>query len=424
MEEYSKNGRKLRPRKATGPAYSTSTDFHRGQRQSRTYSDKPHRTYQEQGDRPRQHAYGDRPQRPYGDRPQHSYDDRPQRPYGERPSRPHSERPYGEHQSRPYGERQARPYGDRPQRNSAEQRPYGDRPQRRQGPKPSQGKKFSKNNKKTWTAATEAGIDRMISRRPQVAAQAENYSDNDYVQVPIQEEVRLNKFIANSGVCSRREADTLIQAGVVTVNGEVVTELGTKVNIYKDEIKFNGEKLKGEEKVYLVMNKPKGYVTTASDPHAEKTVMDLLKGCRYRVFPVGRLDKNTTGVLMFTNDGEIAERLTHPSYDKKKIYQVSLNKPLEQEDFDKILAGVVLSDGEVRADELEYIDADDHRKLGIEIHSGKNRIVRRIFESLGYEVKALDRVYFAGLTKKGLKKGEWRQLTEGEVNILKMGAYV
>ena len=424
MEEYSKNGRKLRPRKATGPEYSTSTDFHGGQRQSRTYSDKPHRTYQEQGDRPRQHAYGDRPQRPYGDRPQHSYGDRPQRPYGERPSRPHSERPYGEHQSRPYGERQARPYGDRPQRNSAEQRPYGDRPQRRQGPKPSQGKKFSKNNKKTWTAATEAGIDRMISRRPQVAAQAENYSDNDYVKVPIQEEVRLNKFIANSGVCSRREADTLIQAGVVTVNGEVVTELGTKVNIYKDEIKFNGEKLKGEEKVYLVMNKPKGYVTTASDPHAEKTVMDLLKGCRYRVFPVGRLDKNTTGVLMFTNDGEIAERLTHPSYDKKKIYQVSLNKPLEQEDFDKILAGVVLSDGEVRADELEYIDADDHRKLGIEIHSGKNRIVRRIFESLGYEVKALDRVYFAGLTKKGLKKGEWRQLTEGEVNILKMGAYV
>ena len=424
MEEYSKNGRKLRPRKATGPAYSTSTDFHGGQRQSRTYSDKPHRTYQEQGDRPRQHAYSDRPQRPYGDRPQHSYGDRPQRPYGERPSRPHSERPYGEHQSRPYGERQARPYGDRPQRNSAEQRPYGDRPQRRQGPKPSQGKKFSKNNKKTWTAATEAGIDRMISRRPQVAAQAENYSDNDYVKVPIQEEVRLNKFIANSGVCSRREADTLIQAGVVTVNGEVVTELGTKVNIYKDEIKFNGEKLKGEEKVYLVMNKPKGYVTTASDPHAEKTVMDLLKGCRYRVFPVGRLDKNTTGVLMFTNDGEIAERLTHPSYDKKKIYQVSLNKPLEQEDFDKILAGVVLSDGEVRADELEYIDADEHRKLGIEIHSGKNRIVRRIFESLGYEVKALDRVYFAGLTKKGLKKGEWRQLTEGEVNILKMGAYV
>ena len=406
MEEYSKNGRKLRPRKASGPAYSTSTDFHAGSRQPRNYSDRPH-----------------------SDRPQRSYDDRPARQYGDRPARP-----YGERQSRPYGERQSRPYGEKPQRNFGErsqrpygdktQRPYGEKPQRRQGPKPAQGKKFSKTAKRTWTAASEAGIDRMISRRPQVASQAENLSDNDYVKTPIQEEVRLNKFIANSGVCSRREADTLIQAGVVTVNGEVVTELGTKVNIYKDEIKFNGEKLKGEEKVYLVMNKPKGFVTTASDPHADKTVMDLLKGCRYRVFPVGRLDKNTTGVLMFTNDGEIAERLTHPSYDKKKIYQVSLNKPLAQEDYDKILAGVLLSDGEVRADELEYIDADDHRKLGIEIHSGKNRIVRRIFESLGYEVKALDRVYFAGLTKKGLKKGEWRQLTEGEVNILKMGAYV
>ena len=422
MEEYSKNGRKLRPRKASGPAYSTSTDFHAGSRQPRNYSDRPH---------------SDRPQRSYDDRPARQYGDRPARPYGERQSRPYGERqsrPYGERQQRPYGEHQQRPYGEKPQRNFGErsqrpygdktQRPYGEKPQRRQGPKPAQGKKFSKTAKRTWTAASEAGIDRMISRRPQVASHAENLSDNDYVKTPIQEEVRLNKFIANSGVCSRREADTLIQAGVVTVNGEVVTELGTKVNIYKDEIKFNGEKLKGEEKVYLVMNKPKGFVTTASDPHADKTVMDLLKGCRYRVFPVGRLDKNTTGVLMFTNDGEIAERLTHPSYDKKKIYQVSLNKPLAQEDYDSMRSGVLLSDGEVRADELEYIDADDHRKLGIEIHSGKNRIVRRIFEALGYEVKALDRVYFAGLTKKGLKKGEWRQLTEGEVNILKMGAYV
>ena len=211
---------------------------------------------------------------------------------------------------------------------------------------------------------------------------------------------------------------------MVTVNGEVVTELGTKVNVYKDEVKFNGEKLKGEEKVYLVMNKPKGYVTTASDPHAEKTVMELLKGCPFRVFPVGRLDKSTTGVLMFTNDGELAEKLTHPSYDKKKIYQVSLDKPLKQEDYEKALAGVELTDGKMAADELEFIDADDHRKLGIEIHSGKNRIVRRLFQALGYEVKALDRVYFAGLTKKGLKKGEWRKLSEGEVNILKMGAYV
>ena len=237
-------------------------------------------------------------------------------------------------------------------------------------------------------------------------------------------EVRLNKFIANSGICSRREADTYIQAGVVTVNGEVVTELGTKVNVLTDDVRFNGERLKGEAKVYLVMNKPRGYVTTASDPHADKTVMDLIRGCKTRVFPVGRLDKNTTGVLMFTNDGEIAETLTHPSYNKKKIYQVILDKALDEEDKQKILAGVELGDGVVKADELEYIDAEDHRRLGIEIHSGKNRVVRRIFESLGYTVKALDRVYFAGLTKKGLQKGEWRYLTTGEINILKMGAYV
>ena len=262
----------------------------------------------------------------------------------------------------------------------------------------------------------------MISRKPQL--DENRYSDFDEAATPIKDEVRLNKFIANSGVCSRREADTLIQAGVVTVNGQVVTELGTKVNIHTDDIRFNGERLKGEEKVYLVMNKPKGYVTTASDPHAEKTVMELLKDCGARVFPVGRLDKNTTGVLMFTNDGEIAERLTHPSYDKKKIYQVILDREVSKEDYDSILSGISLTDGEVKADELEYIDDNDHRKMGIEIHSGKNRIVRRIFESLGYDVRALDRVYFAGLTKKGLKKGEWRFLTEGEVNILKMGAYI
>ena len=195
------------------------------------------------------------------------------------------------------------------------------------------------------------------------------------------------------------------------------------MNINTDDVRFNGERLKGEEKVYIVMNKPKGFVTTAGDPHADKTVMDLIKGCKSRVFPVGRLDKNTTGVLMFTNDGEIAEKLTHPSYNKKKIYQVTLNNKLAQEDYEKILSGVTLTDGEISADELEYIDENDHRKLGIEIHSGKNRIVRRIFESLGYEVKALDRVYFAGLTKKNLKRGHWRFLTEGEINILKMGAY-
>ena len=314
-------------------------------------------------------------------------------------------------------DRPRRPFGEGGERKSfsGERRSFG-------GFKNTGKKSFYKKDFNYFRDEDESGINKMISRRPQLDNDA--YSDNDTVSAPIKEEVRLNKFIANSGVCSRREADNFILAGVVTVNGEVVTELGTKVNINTDDIRFNGERLKGEEKVYIVMNKPKGYVTTASDPHADKTVMDLLKGCSARVFPVGRLDKNTTGVLMFTNDGEIAEKLTHPSYDKKKIYQVSLDGKLKKEDYDKILSGIELPDGMIAADELEYIEEDDHRKLGIEIHSGKNRIVRRIFESLGYEVKALDRVYFAGLTKRGLKRGEWRYLTEGETNLLKMGAYL
>ena len=377
-------------------------------------SNRPRRSFSEGGDRPQRRTYGeggDRPRRPrIGERP--AGGDRPQR------------RSYGEgSERRTFG-------GDRPQRRSygegSERRTYGgDRPQRRSYGDRTERRGFGDRRpavRRDFRSEEETGISKMISRRPQL--DAEFNSDNDMVMAPIKEVVRLNKFIANSGVCSRREADNFILAGVVTVNGEVVTELGTKVNIATDDIRFNGERLKGESKVYIVMNKPKGFVTTASDPHADKTVMDLLKGCPTRVFPVGRLDKNTTGVLMFTNDGEIAEKLTHPSYDKKKIYQVSLDSKLRGEDYDKILSGIELSDGAIAADELEYIEEDDHRKLGIEIHSGKNRIVRRIFESLGYEVKALDRVYFAGLTKKGLKRGEWRFLTEGEINLLRMGAYL
>ena len=387
-------------------------------------SDRPGRSFGEDrqfgSDRPRRSFGEDRPRRSFGedrqfgsDRPRRSFgEDRPRRSFGE-DRQSGSERPrrsFGEG-----GERPRRSFGE-----NRERRPMGgDR--RSAGPRNSARKSFTRKDFNYFRDENESGINKMISRRPQLDGE---YSDNDMVRVPVKEEIRLNKFIANSGVCSRREADNFILAGVVTVNGEVVTELGTKVNINTDDIRFNGERLKGENKVYIVMNKPKGYVTTASDPHADKTVMDLLKACPTRVFPVGRLDKNTTGVLMFTNDGEIAEKLTHPSYDKKKIYQVSLDSKLKQEDFEKILSGVELNDGVIAADELEYIEADDHRKLGIEIHSGKNRIVRRIFESLGYEVKALDRVYFAGLTKKGIKRGDWRYLTEGEVNLLRMGAYL
>lgn len=234
-------------------------------------------------------------------------------------------------------------------------------------------------------------------------------------------EVRLNKFIANSGICSRREADKYIQAGVITVNGNVVSELGVKVKP-TDDIRFNGERLLGEKKIYIVMNKPKDYVTTTSDPHAEKTVMDLLKGCKQRVFPVGRLDKSTTGVLLLTNDGRLADKLTHPAYNKKKIYQVTLDRKLSKPDFDKILEGIWLPDGEIHADELAYTD-DTQKVVGISIHSGRNRIIRRIFESLDYKILKLDRVYFAGLTKKRLTRGEWRYLEEKEVNMLLMGAY-
>ena len=235
--------------------------------------------------------------------------------------------------------------------------------------------------------------------------------------------IRLNKFVANSGVCSRREADKYIEAGLITVNGKVVTELGTKVSP-TDDIRFSGERLKGEKKVYIVMNKPKNFVTTTSDPHAEKTVMDLISTelCKERVFPVGRLDKATTGVLMFTNDGALAEKLTHPAYRVRKIYYVTLDKNLKKTDFDAVLEGITLDDGPIAADALSYVNGMQS-EVGIEIHSGRNRIVRRIFEHLGYKVKKLDRVYFAGLTKKNLRRGQWRFLNEEELNHMMMGAF-
>lgn len=236
--------------------------------------------------------------------------------------------------------------------------------------------------------------------------------------------VRLNKFIANSGICSRREADEYISAGLVTINGEVVTGMGVKVNPDQDDVRFNGERLRGEKKVYVLLNKPKDFVTTTSDPHAEKNVMQLISRelCPERIFPVGRLDKSTTGVLLLTNDGELAEKLTHPSYQKKKIYQVTLDKNVKPEDMDKLVSGVDLEDGPAYADEVAY-NGDDRSIVGIEIHSGRNRIVRRMFEALGYRVRKLDRVYFAGLTKKNLRRGQWRFLSDEEVTMLKLNFY-
>ena len=253
------------------------------------------------------------------------------------------------------------------------------------------------------------------SMKKRIEYKEENYDPN--------EPIRLNKFLANAGVCSRREADEFIQAGVVTVNGQVVTELGTKV-LRTDEVKFHDTPVTPEKKVYVLLNKPKDYVTTSDDPQQRKTVMDLVKGaCPERIYPVGRLDRNTTGVLLLTNDGDLASKLTHPKFLKKKIYHVYLDKNLTAHDMQQIAEGITLEDGDIKADAIEYASETDKKQVGIEIHSGKNRIVRRIFESLGYKVTKLDRVQFAGLTKKNVKRGDWRYLTEEEVDRLRMGAY-
>lgn len=253
------------------------------------------------------------------------------------------------------------------------------------------------------------------SQKKRLKYKEENYDPT----VPM----RLNKFLANAGVCSRRDADKYIEAGVVSVNGVVVTELGTKV-LRTDEIKFHDNPVNIEKKVYVLLNKPKGYVTTSDDPQNRKTVMDLVhNACPERIYPVGRLDRNTTGVLLLTNDGELASKLTHPKFLKKKIYHVTTDQNVSAADLRQIAEGITLEDGEIKADEIEYASATDKKQVGIEIHSGKNRIVRRIFESLGYHVVKLDRVYFAGLTKKNVRRGDWRYLTEKEVQMLRMGAF-
>lgn len=260
-----------------------------------------------------------------------------------------------------------------------------------------------------------------------------NYNPNDKYSLKKQIEykeyiidpsapIRLNKFLANAGVCSRREADDFIQAGVVTVNGQVVTELGTKV-FRTDEIHFHEQLVSLEKKVYVLLNKPKDYVTTSDDPQARKTVLELVKNCcKERIYPVGRLDRNTTGVLLFTNDGELASKLSHPKYLKKKVYHVHLDRNCTINDMKMLADGIQLEDGEIHADAISYASDKDKKQVGVEIHSGKNRIVRRMFEALGYRVLKLDRVMFAGLTKKGLKKGDWRFLTEQEVAMLHMGS--
>ena len=242
-------------------------------------------------------------------------------------------------------------------------------------------------------------------------------------EISADEPIRLNKYIANSGVCSRREADDLIAAGAVLVNGAPVTTLGTKVTI-NDRVEVNRQEIRPENKVYVLLNKPRNCVTTSDDPQERMTVVNLVRSAaKERIYPVGRLDRNTTGVLLLTNDGELAAKLVHPSFEKKKIYHAWLDKEVSPEDMQKLADGIELEDGEMHADAISYVTDDDHTQVGIEIHSGRNRIVRRLFEALGYRVVKLDRVYFAGLTKKNLGRGKWRYLTQEEVDNLKMGAF-
>lgn len=395
------------------------------------------------GDRPYRPRYnsegGDRPQRPYGNnsgdrpyRPRYNSEggDRPQRPYNsDRPQRPRYGNEGGDRPQRPYNSDRSyntdRPY--RPRYNSEDgdrlQRPRynnegGDRPYR---------PRFNSGGGRPGGYGNRDSYSRPVRRSADYAPNAK-YSKKKQIEYKEQfvdpnEPIRLNKFLANAGVCSRREADEFITAGVVSVNGEVVTELGTKIK-RGDEVKFHDQTVSIERKIYVLLNKPKDTVTTSDDPQARRTVMDLVKGaCNERIYPVGRLDRNTTGVLLLTNDGDLASKLTHPKYLKKKIYHVHLDKNLTKADMEQIAAGIQLDDGEIHADAISYTDDVKKDDVGIEIHSGKNRIVRRIFESLGYKVMKLDRVYFAGLTKKGLRRGEWRYLTEQEVNSLRMGSF-
>lgn len=293
---------------------------------------------------------------------------------------------------------------------------YGNRggaPGRNYGDNYAQGTGNHTNRYRAHTADYDPNAKYSMKKR--IEYKEENYDPN--------EPIRLNKFLANAGVCSRREADEFITAGVVSVNGAVVTELGTKV-LRTDEVKFHDQPVTLEKKVYVLLNKPKDYVTTVDDPQQRKTVMDLVKdACKERIYPVGRLDRNTTGVLLLTNDGDLASKLTHPKFLKKKVYHVHLDKNVTAHDLEQIREGIELEDGPVKVDAVEYADPEDKKQVGIEIHSGKNHIVRRIFESLGYRVTKLDRVLFAGLTKKNVRRGDWRYLTEEEVNRLRMGAY-
>ena len=404
--KMSANGRVLRPR-ISRPAYSSNAS-----RETRSYQPGASR---EGGYQPRQVREGNYQPNPRYQQREGGYQPR-QNNGGYQPRPRYQQQREGGYQPNPRF--QQREGGYQPRQNSGGYQPRP-RQQREGGYQPRQANggyqpsRFNAGNRRQRTA--DYNPHAKYSMKKQIEYKETHVDPN--------EPIRLNKYLANAGVCSRREADEFITAGVVKVNGEVVTELGTKVK-RSDVVHFHDQQISIEKKVYVLLNKPKDYVTTSDDPQNRKTVMDLVKdACRERIYPVGRLDRNTTGVLLLTNDGELASKLTHPQFMKKKIYHVWLDKNVTAADMRLIADGVTLDDGEIRADAIDYASETDRKQVGIEIHSGRNRIVRRIFESLGYKVLKLDRVFFAGLTKKNVRRGDWRFLTEQEVNMLRMGAF-
>ncbi|GHT71461.1 pseudouridine synthase [Bacteroidia bacterium] len=428
------------------PSYGNQTGNYNNNRQENSYNRQSGGNY----DRPRpnysgQNNYG---QNDYGNRT-NNYERRENNGYNQRNQRSYdnnySQRSYDSHSydNRPYENRQSSDY------NNADGQVKKRRPRVGEAPIPVRNTNYNSNrqqggnsygNQRSGGYQQQRPQQRPFTNRPNMGGgRSFNNGANTANARPVarvskqnkyreehfdpNELIRLNKYLANAGICSRREADEFIQAGLVKVNGETISELGTKVK-RSDEVTFHNDSVRLEQKVYVLLNKPKNCVTTADDPQERLTVMDLVKtACHERIFPVGRLDRNTTGVLLLTNDGDLASKLTHPKFLKKKIYHVWLDKDVSVADMQKMAEGVELEDGEIHADAISYVTETDKDQVGVEIHSGRNRIVRRMFETLGYHVIKLDRVYFAGMTKKNLKRGQWRYLNDREVSMLRMGAF-
>lgn len=402
------------------PQTSAETSQTEGENVTPDYQPRRHfNRYDNRGGYNNGNRYNNRQQGGYQPRPQGGYNNRQQGGYQPRPQGGYNNRPQGG-----YGNQGG--YQPRPQGGYNNQGGYQPRPQggygNQGGYQPRQGGYNNRQGgfrKQQGPRQNQYGMPqggRSFTPRPRRIEYEVPVPDPD-------EQIRLNKYMANAGLCSRREADEYIQQGLIKVNGNVVTELGTKIS-HSDVVEYNDKVVTLESKCYILLNKPKDCVTTSDDPNGRLTVMDLVKGaCEERIYPVGRLDRNTTGVLLLTNDGDLASKLTHPKFVKKKIYHVWTDKDIAEEDMQRIADGIELEDGPIHADAISYATETDRNQAGIEIHSGRNRIVRRIFESLGYHVTKLDRVFFAGLTKKNLPRGRWRYLTQEEVNFLKMGSF-